>query len=586
MASTDSIVFSVRPSSEGCQTLAFHELSTSSLLHQLKPPPNSAFLSSTNSLPPRKTAVCLPSIDALGSTIVSVSGKDGRAGLMVWSCLNGKPAPSHKLVPPGRMVVVALSGSGAYLATGSADGTVMLWEFSTGTLLATFDAHYKALTCLEFSQDEAALVTASEDSLCSVWSISTLIDESMDSSLSHTPYSIFSDHALPISDLHISAGCFPDIRVFTASLDKTIKIWSPLYPASPLLSTFAIPGPAHYLAVDPLERFILVSYASPNKDGSANAQPIQSDPKQAINHFDSSALPNPSSTIRIIPLFSRPTHAARQGGVSLTHASTGFVHQNGCNSDETTYTSPPGTPITALHLPSHITSNFILLCGLANGKIVHLSIPSLQPLGQTNPPTSTANGIDPVVYISTFPRPPDLLRSYSGVRQISDTAAGSVTSNHILIPARPVGALGRIVGRSGDALRVPDSTSDSNHRKHCQNLTTMLKIGLSPIHDLNLTESDPFSLPSDFLWYPRCVPSSGLRDKILGPPTNIVDKPTTQLHTDDSEIKTDLIDKLTAESASLKEQLVQALSFNDAMWNGIVDGTLKFKPPPQPDTAL
>lgn len=73
---------------------------------------------------------CLPSSASLGSTIVSISGRDGRNGLLVWSSLIGKPTPSHRLIPPGRVVVVALSSSGTYLATGSPDGLVMLWEIS------------------------------------------------------------------------------------------------------------------------------------------------------------------------------------------------------------------------------------------------------------------------------------------------------------------------------------------------------------------------------------------------------------------------------------------------------------------------
>ncbi|CAH7688663.1 WD40-repeat-containing domain protein [Phakopsora pachyrhizi] len=205
-------LFSIPSSHDGYQSLSFHEISTSCQFYQLKTPSGSAYVVAGNAtLPPRKTTVCLPSSNSLGSTVISLSGKDGRNGLLVWSSLNSKPTPSQKLIPPGRPTVVALSSSGAYLATGSADGAVSMWELSTGILLASFDAHYKAITCIAFSGDDASIITASDDAICCL-------------------------------------------------------IWSPLFATSPLLSTFTVPGPAHYLAVDPLERFIFVSYATNNSD--------------------------------------------------------------------------------------------------------------------------------------------------------------------------------------------------------------------------------------------------------------------------------------------------------------------------------
>ncbi|WAQ89371.1 hypothetical protein PtA15_11A58 [Puccinia triticina] len=565
---TSAIVFSGLPGSvEGSQTLSFHELSTSSQVHQLKTAPNAAFsLSGTTSqsgagLPPRKTVACLPSTNSLGSTILSISGRDGRNGILLWSSLAAKPTPSHRLIPAGRVIVVSLSPSGTYLATGSADGLIVLWELSTGTLLASFDGHYKSVTCLAFSDDEAALVSASEDSMCSVWSIPTLVDEALDSNLSHTPYSIFSDHTLPISDLCISRGCFPDLRIFTASLDQTIKIWSPLYPSSPLLSTFAVPGPAHHLAIDPLERFIIVSYATMLKneaEESANdttaAQPQQS---TAI----------PASTVRIIPLFSRPSHSATQGGVSRVHGPGGLVQQIESGDQEVTYTSPRSTQITALHLPSPIVSSSVVLCGLSNGKIVHLSMPSLQPLGQTVPhPNATGDVKDPVVYMNTFARPVDLLSSSA-----ADALSGPDLAGSSVISPRPVGVLGRVVGRNGDPQRGPGSLQASHTQQACREMYTMLKI--EQASDPGLVEDDPFSLPSR-----ETRPDNSALHALPDHSHQSI----VQDHQQNSQ--TDSIEKLTAETSHLKAQLKQALAFNDSLWAGIVDGTLTFKEGTLPPT--
>ncbi|KAA1080158.1 Pre-rRNA-processing protein ipi3 [Puccinia graminis f. sp. tritici] len=564
--STSAILFSGLPnSSEGTQTITFHELSTSSQVHQLKSPANAAFgLSSTvqnAGLPPRKTLACLPSTNSLGSTVLTISGKDGRNGILLWSTLAGKPTPSHRLIPPGRVIVVALSPSGTYLASGSADGVIMLWELSTGTLLASFDGHYKSVTCLAFSDDEAALVSASEDSMCSVWSIPTLVDEAFDSNLSHTPYSIFSDHTLPISDLFISKGCFPDLRIFTASLDQTIKIWSPLYPSSPLLSTFAVPGPAHHLAVDPLERFIIVSYATMLKNESQEPQQANGTASQPQQ---SSTIP--ASTLKIIPLFSRPSHAAPQGGVSRVHGPSGLVQQTESGNEEVSYTSPRSTQITALHLPSPIVSSSVVLCGLSNGKVVHLSMPSLQPLGQTVPhPNAAGEAKDPVVYLSTFARPADLLSS-----SVADALSGPDHSGSSSVSPRPVGVLGRVVGKNGDPQRGSVPLQAGQPQRACRELCTMLKIEQVDEHALN--QDDPFSLPSR---EPRPDSTSSALHSL--PDHSLVHSHQPAVGDHQLKSQTDSIEKLTAETVHLKAQLKQALAFNDSLWAGIVDGTLAFK---------
>ncbi|KAI9615986.1 hypothetical protein H4Q26_011238 [Puccinia striiformis f. sp. tritici PST-130] len=483
---------------------------------------------------------CLSSLNQLSrSTILTISGKDGRNGILVWSTLASKPTPSQRLIPPGRVVVLALSPSGTYLATGSADGLVILWELSTGTLLASFDAHYKAVTCLAFSDDEAALVTASEDSMCSVWSIPTLVDEAFDSNLSHTPYSIFSDHTLPISDLFISRGCFPDLRIFTASLDKTIKIWSPLYPSAPLLSTFAVPGPAHHLTVDPLERFIIVSYATMLQNESSHQPADASAPAQSR-----------SSSRRYLA----SPWAQWLDSTDRIRRGRGHVHQSAIDSDHCA-SSP---------LADRIES--VVLCGLSNGKIVHLSIPSLQPLGQTVPhPNTTGEARDPVVYLNTFARPPDLIPS-----SVADALTGSDPSGSSFISPRPVGVLGRVVGRNGEPQRGPVHTG--HPQRACRELCTMLKI--EQVDGPSIDEDDPFSLPSRE--EPRSDTSSA-SFSALPDHSHLaaVDDFTLNSHSDS-------IEKLTAETVHLKAQLKQALAFNDNLWAGIVDGTLTFKEPTLP----
>lgn len=96
----------------------------------------------------------------------------------------------HRLIPPVRLSTIALSRDGVYMAGGTPDGRILLWEVrpkeslasveekltprpqvSSGTLLVTVDAHYRSISALAFSDDGAALVSGSEDAGVSVWSV-------------------------------------------------------------------------------------------------------------------------------------------------------------------------------------------------------------------------------------------------------------------------------------------------------------------------------------------------------------------------------------------------------------------------------
>ena len=70
-----------------------------------------------------------------------------------------------------------------------------------------------------------------------------------------------SDHTLPITDVQVGFGPVTTARIFSASLDGTVKVWttSPISdqsgPSGALIATFAFPSPIQHLAVDPSERY-------------------------------------------------------------------------------------------------------------------------------------------------------------------------------------------------------------------------------------------------------------------------------------------------------------------------------------------
>ena len=76
-----------------------------------------------------------------------------------------------------------------------------------------------------------------------------------------TPMITLSDHTLPITDIQVGFGPITTARIFSASMDSTVKVWtmSPITgqsgPYGALIATFAFPSPIQHLAVDPSERY-------------------------------------------------------------------------------------------------------------------------------------------------------------------------------------------------------------------------------------------------------------------------------------------------------------------------------------------
>ncbi|KIY69224.1 WD40 repeat-like protein [Cylindrobasidium torrendii FP15055 ss-10] len=165
---------------------------------------------------------------------------------------------SLKIVLPEKLSCVALDPKGEYAAGGTANGRLYLWEVSSGVLFHAWDAHYREVTVLRFTQDSAALISASKDSGVSVWSISRLLDDDQQNELV-VPYCTFSDHTLPVTDLICGAGSFPSCRVLTSSLDHTVKLWD--MSSKSLLTTFQLPKPITCLAWDPTERLFFAASA-------------------------------------------------------------------------------------------------------------------------------------------------------------------------------------------------------------------------------------------------------------------------------------------------------------------------------------
>ncbi|KAL9932579.1 hypothetical protein V8E36_008696 [Tilletia maclaganii] len=182
----------------------------------------------------------------------------------------------QRIITPTRLTTVALSPNGDLCAAGSTEGSLFLWQISTGELLASFDAHYRAVTVLSWSPDGNALASGGADSRILIWSLAGLLNPEAQNSLSGPSaatrsssgqpfaYATLSDHTLPITSL-----AFPPTSRFPApgtlwstSLDGSVKLWD--LRTRSLLYTYSTPFPLQHLTVDSLSRFIYVATAPPN----------------------------------------------------------------------------------------------------------------------------------------------------------------------------------------------------------------------------------------------------------------------------------------------------------------------------------
>ena len=106
--------------------------------------------------------------------INAVSAQVSKNALDVWGL--DKEAALHKFFVGEPMGVVASSPAGAFFAAGSLTGAAYLWEVSTGKLVRTWPAHFKAVSAIAFNTDGSVLVTGGDDTVVSVWCLAALLD--------------------------------------------------------------------------------------------------------------------------------------------------------------------------------------------------------------------------------------------------------------------------------------------------------------------------------------------------------------------------------------------------------------------------
>ncbi|KAI0331448.1 WD40 repeat-like protein [Cubamyces sp. BRFM 1775] len=338
----------------------------------------------------------------------TVQSRNGQGGFMLAaqqdkSIMNvynfQKDQLALKIVLPERLSAIAVDPKGKYCAGATAQGRIFLWEIASGVMFNSWDAHYRQINVLRFTQDGAALLAGSEDSGVSVWSTPRLVDETLQNELP-TPYCSFTDHTLPVTDIVCGVGPFPSCRIITASVDHTVKLWDPA--SKTLLTTFYFPQPITCISWDPTERLFFAASA----DGSIHQVNLfrQREDKYSRAAMEAVGGAGVSDVIRINDIDPKD---AKKRLISI------------------------GEPVTAMTIS---LSGSMLLAGTTSGLIHIYDIASHQQLRTLSSHKGMA-----ITHLSTMLRPPDLIGHVS--LTLSAGAAGDTREN---IPVRPVAPFQRI----------------------------------------------------------------------------------------------------------------------------------------------
>lgn len=100
--------------------------------------------------------------------------KHGERQVLLWSLQPGEaPIISKKLFAPDSITALALNASGQWLATGSPNGIIYLWDLKQQTVqpIKLF-GHTDTVTYLTFSQDNRWLASGSADTTARLWPVS------------------------------------------------------------------------------------------------------------------------------------------------------------------------------------------------------------------------------------------------------------------------------------------------------------------------------------------------------------------------------------------------------------------------------
>ncbi|XP_051124638.1 protein ROOT INITIATION DEFECTIVE 3 [Andrographis paniculata] len=185
--------------------------------------------------------------------------KSSNSGSVLYWSLN-KPQVEVRSFPAEAIKPLVANSQGTYIAGGGVSGDIYFWEVATGKLLKKWHAHYRAVTCLVFNDDQSLLISGAEDGCVRVWSLFLIFDDARRDEARYLYEYSFHEHSLRVTDVKSGyGGC--NAIIVSASEDRTCKVWS--LSKGKLLRNIVFPAMIDAISLDPGEH---VFYAG-SRDG-------------------------------------------------------------------------------------------------------------------------------------------------------------------------------------------------------------------------------------------------------------------------------------------------------------------------------
>ena len=132
-----------------------------------------------------------------------------------------------------------------------------IYERTTGKMRGKFTAHFKRVVKMQFTTDGSSLITCSEDTAVSAWSVCEALKNNdtlnnINASSSLEPMKSWTSHQLQVTDVCCSksAGAGADL-VASCSIDRTARVFSMTHgTGSECLATFGLPKALTAICMD------------------------------------------------------------------------------------------------------------------------------------------------------------------------------------------------------------------------------------------------------------------------------------------------------------------------------------------------
>jgi pre-rRNA-processing protein IPI3 len=197
---------------------------------------------------------------AVGTSYVAAAESD-RPSVALWRW--GREQHLRRCNAQERLGPVAATSDGLHIVAGGVSGRLFLWEASSGALRCVWDGHFRSVTALSVSDDDAFLITAGADAIVNVWSFVSLLraggsaaSGGRGAGSSPKPIRVWSGHSQPPRQLHCGLGSGTSCRVYSAGADQTCLVWDIV--AEKELHKIACPCALSSVTTDAAERWLFL----------------------------------------------------------------------------------------------------------------------------------------------------------------------------------------------------------------------------------------------------------------------------------------------------------------------------------------